>query len=211
MTADPDLAATAGPRLVLASSSPRRRELLARLGLEFEVRAADLDETPAPDETPRALVRRLALAKARTACRPGETALGADTIVALGGEPLGKPSDAADATRMLSRLSGRSHEVWTGVALVARDGREPRGTPVERVVEGRTEVVFRMISDAEIAAYVASGEPLDRAGAYAIQGGAAPFVERIVGDYDNVVGLPLELVRTLLGEIGALAPVNRRP
>jgi len=201
-------ASRAGRTLVLASSSPRRRELLARLGVEFEVRASDVDETPAPRETPRALVRRLALAKARAVCRPGELTLGADTIVALGDEPLGKPADAADASRMLGRLSNRSHEVWTGVALVAHEG---GALPVERVAECRTEVVFRALTAAEIAAYVASGEPLDRAGAYAIQGGAAPFVERIEGDYDNVVGLPVDLVRSLLEESGVLDALSRRP
>ena len=199
-----------GVRLVLASGSPRRRELLARLGLDFEVRAADVDETPLPGEPARALVLRLALAKARKLCRPGELVLGADTIVALDEEPLGKPVGTSDAIRMLSRLSNRSHTVWTGVALVAlvapgapgaRDG-----SGFESAEACRTEVAFRALDDGEIAAYVASGEPLDRAGAYAIQGGAASFVARVEGDYDNVVGLPLRLVGALL----ARAAISRR-
>ncbi len=215
----PSTEQSSAPRLILASGSPRRRELLLRLGVEFTVRAADVDETPAPHEKPRALVRRLALAKARAVCRAGEIALGADTIVALGDEPLGKPVDAADATRMLARLSNRSHEVWTGVALVARD-RADSEAPIERTADCRTVVLFRALSDPEIAAYVLSGEPFDRAGAYAIQGGAAPFVDRIDGDYENVVGLPLEVVKELLeasgvfggvGGLGGLGELRHRP
>lgn len=185
------------PRLVLASASPRRRELLARLGVDFEVRPVDADETPLPGEAPEPLVRRLALAKARAAARPGELALGADTVVAIENQLLGKPADEADARRMLRALSGRTHDVWTGVALFA-PGKEG-GTRELAHVE-RTRVTFRELSEAEIVDYVASGEPLDKAGAYAIQGGAAPFVERVDGDYDNVVGLPLATVRQLLAE-----------
>ena len=186
-------------RLVLASASPRRQELLARLGCEFEIRAPEIDETPRPHEKPADLVTRLALAKARAVVAAGELALGADTVVALGDEVLGKPGDGADARRMLRALSGRSHEVWTGVALVASDG---DGGGFERRAIGRTEVVFRALEEREIADYVASGEPLDRAGAYAIQGGAARFVARYDGDFDNVVGLPLAVVRELLDEAG---------
>ena len=185
------------PRLVLASGSPRRRELLGRLGLDFEVRPTDTDERVLPGEAPRELVLRLARAKARAACRPGERALGADTEVALDGRTLGKPADAREAVAMLERLSGRRHEVWTGVALVARGG-DGDGLVAERAEACRTEVAFRTLSAEEIAAYVASGEPFDRAGGYAIQGGAAKFVAAVDGDYENVVGLPLELVRALL-------------
>jgi septum formation protein len=181
-------------RVVLASASPRRRELLARLGLAFEVRPADVDETPRPGETPERLARRLALEKARAVVLdepPGTRVIGADTVVAVAGELLGKPADAAEARRMLARLSGREHEVWTGVAVLVADGQE-------QVDVGRTAVRFRPLGPDEIAAYVASGEPLDKAGGYAIQGGAAEFVESVDGDYDNVVGLPLALLAELL-------------
>lgn len=200
-------------RLVLASSSPRRRELLATLGVEFEVRPADADETPRAGEAPEPLVLRLALAKARAAARPGELVLGADTIVALDGEPLGKPADAGEARAMLARLSGRHHQVWTGVALVERNATGAR----ERALAVVTDVVFRSLEPAEIDAYVASGEPLDRAGAYAIQGGAAAFVASVDGSWSNVVGLPVGAVRGLLARHGrspaefAAAPeINRR-
>jgi septum formation protein len=192
-------------RLVLASASPRRRELLARLGLEFEVRPADADETPLAGETPEAMVLRLALAKARAAARPGEAALGADTVVAVDGVLLGKPADDADARRMLAALSGRAHEVWTGVAVVEVPS-GAGGRRRERARACRTEVVFRSLSAAEIDAYVASGEPRDKAGAYAIQGGAAAFVARVEGDFTNVVGLPLPLVEELLGRRGPERP-----
>ncbi len=193
------------PRLVLASASPRRRELLATLGLVFEVRPSDLDETPRPGEAPEALAIRLALAKARAVARAGELVLGADTVVALGDEPLGKPADAAEARAMLTRLSGRSHQVWTGVALVET------GPGRQRTAAGaaRTEVDFRPLDAAEIDAYVASGEPLDRAGAYAIQGGAAGFAERLEGSWSNVVGLPLETLPGLFARLGHPLAVSR--
>jgi nucleoside triphosphate pyrophosphatase len=190
---------TAGPlRLVLASASPRRRDLLSRLGLEFEVRPVNADETPRPGEAPEALALRLARAKAVAAARPGEIVIGADTVVAADGELLGKPADAAEAEAMLRRLSGRCHDVWTGVAVVRCDaaGRVAR----EAVRACRTEVTFRRLGAEEIAAYAATEEPLDKAGAYAIQGGAAAFVDRVDGDHDNVVGLPLTLVGQLLAE-----------
>jgi septum formation protein len=175
--------------------------LLGRLGLTFDQRAAATDETPRPGEPPEVLVVRLALAKARAAARPGEIALGADTEVALDGEVLGKPADDEHARRMLRALSGRAHEVWTGVALVAPP---VRGGPArERIRACRTEVRFRALGDAEIAAYVASGESADKAGAYAIQGGASRFVEAIVGELTNVVGLPLPTVSELLAELEA--------
>ena len=187
---------------MLASASPRRRELLARLGVPFTLRPAGIDESPLPGEAPERLAVRLALAKARAAARDapaGSTILGADTVVALDGELLAKPADAAEARSMLGRLSGREHEVWTGVAVVGPDDAERSGAQC-------TRVRFRTLGAAEIARYAASGEPLDKAGGYAIQGGAAAFVESVDGDTDNVVGLPLGLVVELLG----LSPVNRR-
>jgi septum formation protein len=190
-------------RLVLASSSPRRRELLARLGLEFEVRPSDADERPLPGEAPAELVRRLALAKARAAARPGEAALGADTVVALDDEILGKPIDDAEARRMLRRLAARRHEVWSGVAVVVpADG----GTAREAVEVVLSEVDFRPLSDAEIDAYVAGGEPRDKAGSYAVQGGASGFVAALVGERSNVVGLPLGAAARLLRGFGFSAP-----
>ncbi len=184
-------------RLVLASASPRRRDLLAELGLPYEIRPVDADERPLPGEKPEAMVLRLALAKARAAARDGEVTLGADTVVALGDEILGKPSGSAEARSMLARLAGRAHDVWTGVATITRDGAVIR----ERARAERTRVVFRPLAAGEIAEYVATGEPLDKAGAYAIQGGAAGFVSELVGSRSNVVGLPLEVVRELLETI----------
>jgi septum formation protein len=187
---------------VLASASPRRRELLGRLGMPFEVRPVDADETPRPGESAEALVVRLALAKARAAAQPGEVALGADTAVTLDGEILGKPADADDARKMLAALSGREHEVWTGVAVVALP--TELGPARELARACRTTVRFRLLDDAEIDAYVASGESVDKAGAYAIQGGAAPFVDAVDGELTNVVGLPLPLVVDLLDELEAV-------
>lgn len=188
------------PRLVLASASPRRRRLLAELGVPFEARATDSDETPVDGESPRELVVRLALAKARAAARPGEIALGADTEVAVDGRVLGKPADAGDARRMLRLLAGRTHEVWSGVALVAAS---ETGEPArEWTGSRRSRVTFRALDDVEIDAYVATGDPFDKAGAYAIQGGAAGFVAAVDGDVDNVVGLPLALVRELFAAAG---------
>jgi septum formation protein len=178
--------------LVLASASPRRRELLTAAGLDFEVLRVDIDETPARGETPEDHVRRLAREKAGAGRvrRPGTVVLAADTIVVLDDRILGKPRDAEDATRMLRALSGRAHEVLTGVAVSG-----PAGTVVE---VARTRVWFQSLSDAEIAGYVGSGEPRDKAGAYAIQGLGSKFVERIDGSYSNVVGLPVALVYRLL-------------
>jgi septum formation protein len=183
-------------RLVLASASPRRAELLAAVGLGFMPRAANIDETPRPGEEPAMLAERLAREKALAAVRQGELALGADTVVALpGGELLGKPEGAADAARMLRALAGRTHEVLTGVALATTAG------CLVSAVE-RTLVTFAPLSDAEIAWYVRSGEPFDKAGGYAIQGRGALFVTAIEGNYSNVVGLPLPLVCRLLRELG---------
>jgi len=178
--------------LVLASASPRRRELLTAAGLAFEVLPVDLDETPFSAEPPDAHVKRLAQAKAQAALaqRPDAVVLGADTIVLAAGAILGKPKDAEDAARMLRALSGQPHEVLTGVALTSR-----RSATVELA---RTRVWFEQLTEDEIADYVASGEPRDKAGAYAIQGLASKFVLRIDGSYSNVVGLPVALVYRLL-------------
>ena len=179
--------------VILASLSPRRRDLLRGAGIPFEVCPTDVDETtdlPAAEAVAE-LARRKALASAQA--HPGRTVLAADTLVALDGVSLGKPANAREASRMLHALSGRAHEVVTGVCA-RRDGREVWGTRT-------TRVVFRSLSDEEIERYVASGEPMDKAGAYAIQGGAAAFVERYDGEYDNVIGLPVELARELLRQL----------
>ena len=180
--------------LVLASGSPRRRELLARLGEPFTVVPADIDETPQSGESPRDLVRRLAVAKATAVA--GDVVLGADTIVEIDGEMLAKPVDADDARRMLGRLSARSHRVHTGVAV--RSG--------ERVdVEVCTTIVtFGALSPASIDWYLATGEPFDKAGAYAQQGAGGIFVEAVRGSVSNVVGLPLAAVVRLLGRVASL-------
>ena len=184
-------------RLVLASQSPRRRDLLDAAGIACDVRAVDVDERRHAGETPDVFAERLAREKASAGARlfPDRTVLGADTIVVVDDEVLGKPRDAADAVRMLALLSGRSHEVLTGVAI-AHAGR------VHSAVD-RTRVWFSVLSDTEIEAYVASGEPLDKAGAYAIQGLASRFIPRIDGSYANVVGLPVTTVVELLKVLGA--------
>lgn len=185
--------------LVLASASPRRRELLTQAGFTFRVHAAQVNEDPLPGEEPIAYVTRLAREKAEavfrelSAAAPGDgslSVLGADTTVTVDGEILGKPENDADAARMLRLLSGRSHRVMTGVAVVTAAATE--------VAAEVTAVRFLTLSDEEIAAYVATGEPLDKAGAYAIQGRAARWIPRIEGCYFNVVGLPLALVAQLL-------------
>jgi septum formation protein len=174
--------------LVLASRSPRRAELLQAAGIEFTIRVADIDETLREGEAPRDYVLRLAAEKAQAIpASEDEVVLGADTSVVLGREIMGKPRDAADATRMLRALSGQRHEVITGFCL------KQRGIEVLCDIAS-TAVWFAPLSDAEIAAYVESGEPMDKAGAYGIQGLASRFVERIDGSYTNVVGLPVPLV-----------------
>ncbi|MGA2674489.1 MAG: Maf family protein [Terracidiphilus sp.] len=185
--------------LVLASASPRRRELLTQAGFSFEVRPAHIPEEPQPGEDPIAYVTRLAREKAQAvfdqiADGAGSAehlaVLGADTTVTFDNHILGKPEDAADAARMLRLLSGRTHRVMTGVAVVTAQRTE--------VAAEATGVRFLTLSDEEIAAYVASGEPMDKAGAYAIQGRAARWIPRIEGDYFNVVGLPIALVTAML-------------
>lgn len=188
------------PPLVLASASPRRAELLAAAGLDFEVETADVDEAPRPGEPPGDYVRRLAETKARSiaAGRPDCLVLGADTTVVVDGEILGKPEGPADARAMLLRLQGRAHQVLTGVALVCGAW--------ARVEVATTDVWLAPMSDRDIDHYVASGEPLDKAGAYGIQGRASRFVTRIDGSYSNVVGLPVALVHRLLKEYPRVHP-----
>jgi septum formation protein len=189
-------------RLVLASASPRRAELLKAAGIEFDVMPADVDEAMDVEDTPEGYVRRVAQLKAEAVLpRAGERpVLGADTIVIVGHAVLGKPSDTADAGRMLRLLSGREHSVMTGVCLInpaAESGRVQMSTT-------RTSVEFAGLTDEEISWYVASGEPMDKAGAYAIQGLASRFVTRIEGSYSNVVGLPVALVYDLCKRAGLL-------
>jgi len=181
-----------GHYLILASRSPRRAELLTAAGISFEVLAADVDETPLPGEAPAAYVERLAIAKAKAVLtlRPEARVLGADTTVTIDGEILGKPIDDADAARMLRKLSGRMHEVHTGVSLIS-------AARVQSAVD-TTRVWFDPMTDEDISWYVATGEPVDRAGAYAIQGFASRFIPRIEGSYTNVVGLPVAMVSSIL-------------
>jgi septum formation protein len=184
------------PRVILASSSPRRRELLSLIGIPHEVKSADIDERYLSGETPREHAERLARGKAtKIQDAGGDTVvIGSDTIVVVDGDVLGKPRDAADAKRMLRRLAGRTHTVITAVA-VAVDGR------VESSVE-EVEVTFHPVTDAEIDRYIATGEPMDKAGAYGIQGFGATIVARVEGDYFAVMGMPLQLLVRLLARLG---------
>ncbi|KHK02191.1 Septum formation protein Maf [Desulfovibrio sp. TomC] len=190
--------------LILASASPRRRELLGLAGIAFDIVVSPVEE-PAPDtgEHPAAYAARMARRKAAAVARqhPEAVVLGADSVVAVGETILGKPKDAGDALRMLTLLSGRTHQVVTGCALFA-PGREPAIFTVS------TDVTMLEISQARLAAYVATGEPMDKAGAYAIQGGAAAFVATICGSYTNVVGLPLAEAVEILRTYGAITPAN---
>jgi septum formation protein len=197
------------PRLVLASASPRRAELLTSIGVRFEVRPSDVDETARPNEPAHDYAARLARAKAVRAFTPGSVVVGADTTVVVDDDILGKPADADDAHAMLTRLAGRAHEVLTGVA-VATD--PPRGA-IDVLIGGRegpaiadtvvsTTVWMSELSPAEISWYVNTGEPLDKAGAYGIQGIGGMFVQYLHGSYQNVVGLPLADLDELLSELG---------
>jgi len=188
--------AVAPVRVILASASPRRRQLLDLIGIAHEVRPSDIDETALRGERPRQYAERLAREKVRAVAEsdPHAVAIAADTIVVCGAKLLGKPSNAVDAGSMLSALSGRMHKVVTAVA-VARGGRVK--SAVEEVL-----VTFRALTDDEIDAYIATGEPMDKAGAYGIQGYGATIVKRIEGDYFAVMGLPLVKLVGLLGEIG---------
>ena len=178
-------------RLILASASPRRKELLGHLGVPFEIVVTDIDESVQPGEAPDVYVERLALEKSKAASRPNDLALGADTAVAIDGQILGKPNDVEDAIRMLGLLSGRTHEVFTGVGL--SDGSS---------VVVRTEVTFTSLASPDIAWYVATGEPMDKAGAYGMQSIGGTFVESISGSYSNVIGLPLAQTAVLLRKAG---------
>jgi septum formation protein len=203
--------------LILASSSPRRRQLLEQIGLSFTVESADVDEQLQPNEAPAKYVQRLALEKAQAVWerhRSDEDSsdpvivLGADTAVVLDGEVLGKPIDQADARRMLELLAGRTHQVLTGIAAVSRSGMV---SDVEI-----TQVFFDLIDDQELVHYLMSGEPLDKAGAYGIQGYAARWIPRIEGCYFNVMGLPLSrtialLARAQEGTNEAVPPPSRLP
>ncbi len=183
--------------LVLASRSPRRAEILRQAGIPFVVRPADVDEAPLAHERAQDYVKRVALDKAMAiAAGPDEIVLGADTTVVVRGEILAKPLDATDAVRMLEALSGRRHQVITGICLKSAG----------RVVQDRSEtsVWFARLSPQDIAEYVASGEPMDKAGAYGIQGLASKFIQRVEGCYFNVVGLPVALLYQRLKELNAL-------
>ena len=184
--------------MILASQSPRRIELMREAGFDVQVIPADIDESARPGEGPFELVERLARAKAEAVssahAAPGETVVAADTIVALDGELLGKPADEADARRMLRALSGKTHQVATGVCIA-------HGERIDSFVD-ITDVTFYELSDAEIDAYVATGEPMDKAGAYGIQGRGALFVAGIEGDYYNVMGLPVCRLGRILARLG---------
>jgi septum formation protein len=190
------------PKLILASASPRRRELLAQAGYDFDVQPSSLTESRRPEEDAIRFATRLAREKAEEvfASRPAAAlaepaiVLGADTVVVCDGEVMGKPADPADAERMLLLLAGRTHQVVTGVAVVWGSS----SPPAIEVAAELTQVTMRTLSPEEVSRYVASGDPMDKAGAYAIQGYAARWIPRISGCYFNVVGLPLALVATML-------------
>lgn len=184
------------PRVILASQSPRRRDLLTLVGIAHEVRPADINEDVRAGERADAYTERLAREKAATlaALEPDAVVIAADTTVVLGNDILGKPADAAEARAMLRRLAGHTHEVMTGIAVA-------RGARIESAVED-VRVTFRALTDAEIAAYVDTGEPMDKAGAYGIQGYGATIVERVDGDYFSVMGLGLRRLVELLGRHG---------
>jgi septum formation protein len=192
--------------LVLASASPRRQELLRNAGISFTVHPANIPETPLMGEIPRQCAERLACEKARAVSRqyPANLVLGADTIVVVDGEMLGKPRDEADATRMLRLLSGRTHQVTTGVCLLGplRTENHKPETGFEETRSETTSVTMTALTDEDIRSYIATGEPMDKAGAYAIQGIASRWIPRIEGDYFNVVGLPVALVCRMLQENG---------
>jgi septum formation protein len=182
------------PRVILASASPRRRDLLSLVGIAHEVRPANIDESYMPGETPQAHAERLACDKAKAIEAPDAVTVGSDTIVVVDGEVLGKPRDRAHAAEMLRRLSGRSHVVMTGVA-VRWHGKLASG--LEEV-----GVTFRELSDDEIERYIDTGEPMDKAGAYGIQGYGATIVERVDGDYFAVMGLPVNRMVGLMRQLG---------
>ena len=188
------MTATVSP-ILLASGSPRRRELLAQLGLQFQIASPDVDETPLPGEAPVPYVERLAIVKAQAVAATDDTlVIAADTTVEIAGDILAKPADADEARSMLRRLSGRTHQVHTGIA-VQRGGRT-----LSEVVTAH--VTFVALSDAQIDWYVATGEPMDKAGAYAVQGIGGVFVETVNGSVSNVIGLPLHRLVALATQLG---------
>ena len=181
-------------KLILASASPRRRELLGLFHVPFEIRVADIDETMDPEKAPFDEVARVSRLKAQAICRKeDDIVVAADTIVVCQGKTLGKPHSEAEAAEMLRLLSGRDHQVMTGMTVL-------RGEKAVTCTEV-TDIHFRVLSDKEIADYIATGEPMDKAGSYGIQGGAALFAERMVGDYYNVMGLPVCRLHQILAEI----------
>ena len=193
----------AAPQLILASASPRRRELLQSAGVAFTVIPSDTPEAAQPGETPQEYALRVASEKARDVARrhPGAWVLGADTIVEIDGEVLGKPQDATDGQRMLRCLSGRTHRVMTAFTLLDGEGQ----VRASQVVT--SQVTFKSLSDGQIREYLATGEPFDKAGAYAVQGLGAALVERVEGSYTNVIGLPMDEVLAALCTAGL---VNRQ-
>jgi septum formation protein len=192
--------------LVLASASPRRQELLRNAGIAFTVQASGIDETPIEGESPRSCAERLAREKVRAIfrIRPEDYVLGADTIVVVDATMLGKPRDAADAARMLQMLSGKTHEVITGVCVMKPVAGGQRLGVCEDVGSESTLVTMGSLSEDDIQAYIATGEPMDKSGGYAIQGIASRWIPRIEGDYSNAMGLPVSLVYRMLREAGAL-------
>jgi septum formation protein len=196
LTSAQSRAMSTGTKLILASASPRRAEILRTVGWPFEALAVDVDESRHAGEEAAAYVERVARAKADVAAlrAPGQTILGADTVVLIENEILGKPLDDEDARRMLRLLRDRWHQVLTGVAIIKGE------TGSSQVAHEVTEVRFAEMSEDEISWYVATGEPKDKAGAYAIQGQGARFIKGIRGDYSNVVGLPVRLLYELIGE-----------
>ncbi len=190
--------------LVLASASPRRRELLQNAGIPFIIQASKIPELPLEGEAPQACAERLAREKALDVfrLRPQDFVLGADTIVIVNGQILGKPHDVADAARMLRLLVGRTHQVTTGVCLMRPD--DKGRSSVDDTRSETTRVTMSGLNEDDIRSYIATGEPMDKAGAYAIQGIASRWISQIEGDYFNVVGLPVSLVYRMLQENGAL-------
>lgn len=190
--------------LILASGSPRRREFMQALGIPFTIQVADVDERDGDGELPADLVSRLSVEKALAVAREqhGRAVVGADTIVTLDGHLLGKPVSPEDAVRMLRRLRDQPHQVYSGITVCGPDGDRPRTAVV------RSTVWMRSYSDAEIDAYVASGDPMDKAGAYAIQNAAFRPVSRLQGCYASVMGLPVRALVDLLAEIGVVPPVD---
>lgn len=189
-----------GTQIILASGSPRRQELLEQAGVSFEIKVSGCDETPVPGETAREMVERLALVKAEAVAAhyPDAYVIGADTTVYIHGESLGKPTSVEEAHSMLRTIQGKTHEVWGGIAVVCANAK------LAECWSHVTSVTMRPMQDVTIRDYVATGEPLDKAGAYAIQGIGLQFVDRIEGSYSNVVGLNIAVLMEKLQQLGAL-------